>query len=342
MTAGTGRPRLLSGRRPTGPLHLGHLLGAVESWVRLQDDYECFVFSADWHALTTAYEAPGPMGDLELENMAGFIAAGLDPERTTLFVQSHVKEHAELWLLFAMFTPNGWLERVPSYKGQQQELAGKDLSTYGFLGYPLLQAADILAYRAQAVPVGEDQVAHVELTREVARRFNFLYGRDLFPEPQAVLTPTPRVPGVDGRKMSASYGNALGIGDPVEATRAAVRTMVTDPARVRRSDPGTPEKCPVFDLHRALSSPDEQEWAARGCRSAGIGCLDCKAVLNANLDRKLDPIRERRAELLRRPDDLRDVLVAGAARAADVARPTVEAVREAMALGPTRFGRAAP
>ena len=330
------RKRLVSGRRPTGPLHLGHLLGAVDSWIALQDDYECFIFSADWHALTTSYENPAEVSRNVLENMADIIAAGVDPERVTLFVQSHVKEHAELALLFSMFTPVPWLERVPTYKSQQQELATKDLSTLGFLGYPLLQAADILAHGADVVPVGEDQLSHVELVREVARRFNHLY-HPLFQEPQALLTPSPKVPGTDGRKMSASYDNAVELGLPSDEISRKLRTMVTDPARVRRHDPGDPEKCPVFELHRSFSTPAQRDWAAAGCRTAGIGCLDCKKVLIENVEARLAPTREKRADLLARPDTLRDVLRDGAIKASASASEVVERVREAMGLGPTRF-----
>lgn len=333
------KPRLLSGRRPTGPIHLGHVVGAIDNWVRLQDDYRCFIFSADWHALTTGYESPQDVSGFVLDNVASFIALGIDPERTTLFVQSDVKEHAELFLLFGMFTPVSWLERVPTYKGQQQELQGRDLATYGFLGYPLLQAADILAYRPAVVPVGEDQVAHVELTREVARRFNHLYSTDVFPEPQALLTPTPKVPGVDGRKMSASYGNAVNLADPAATSAQALKTMVTDPARVRRTDPGDPAKCPVFDLHRCFSTEAQRAWAAEGCRTAGIGCLDCKKVLVENVEARLAPAREKRAELLARPDLLRDVLADGARAASEAARPVVARVRERLGLAAARPAR---
>ena len=336
------RRRLVSGRRPTGPLHVGHLLGAVDSWVRLQDEYDCFVFSADWHALTTGYEDSSQVARFVLENVADLLAAGIDPERTTLFVQSHVKEHAELALLFSMFTPVPWLERVPTYKSQQQELGGKDLSTVGFLAYPLLQAADILAYDADVVPVGDDQLSHVELTREVARRCNHLYaasaGGPLFAEPQALLTPYPRVPGTDGRKMSASYGNTVDLADAPDVVAKKLRTMVTDPARVRRQDPGDPDKCPVYDLHRCFSSEDQRAWAAAGCRSAGIGCLDCKKVLVDNVEERLAVMREKRAELLARPDTMKDVLREGAAKASAVASQVVERVREAMGLGATGFG----
>lgn len=336
------RKRLVSGRRPTGPMHLGHLLGALDGWVGLQHEYECFFFSADWHALTTGYQDPGEIERRVIENVADMIACGIDPDRSTLFVQSHVKAHAELWLLFSMFTPVSWLERVPSYKSQQEELSTRDLSTAGFLGYPLLQAADILAYLAEAVPVGEDQASHVELTREVGRRFNHLYGTDLFPDPQAVHTPFPKVPGTDGRKMSASYGNALNLSDPAEHVDSEIRRMVTDPARVKRTDPGTPELCPVFDLHRSFSDGEQLGWVREGCTTAGIGCIDCKKVLIGNVEGRLGPIRERRTELLERPDEVKDVLRDGARRAREVAEPVVEAVRHGMHLGSTGFDEAAP
>lgn len=334
----TQKKRLLSGRRPTGPIHLGHVLGAIDSWVDLQDDHECFYFSADWHALTTGYQDALEIERYTLENWADIIACGVDPERSVCFVQSHVKAHAELWLLFAMFTPVSWLERVPTYKSQQEELREKDLSTYGFLGYPLLQAADILIYLAQAVPVGEDQASHVELCREVGRRFNHLYRTELFPEPQTVHTPFKKVPGTDGRKMSASYGNAINLGDDPKVTEKALKTMVTDPARVKRTDPGDPEKCPVFDLHRCFSTEEQRQWASEGCTTAGIGCIDCKKVLIENVEKRFGPAREKRAELLARPDELKEVLRDGARKAQAAAEPTVEAVREALSLGATGFG----
>jgi tryptophanyl-tRNA synthetase len=333
------KKRLLSGRRPTGPIHLGHVLGAIDSWVGLQDEYDCFFFSADWHALTTGYQDSLEIERLTLENWADILACGVDPQKSACFVQSDVKAHAELWLLFSMFTPVSWLERVPSYKSQQEELREKDLSTAGFLSYPLLQAADILIYLAEAVPVGEDQASHVELCREVARRFNHLYKSDLFPEPKTVHTPFKKVPGTDGRKMSASYGNAVNLDDPAKKTEKALKRMVTDPARVQRSDPGNPENCPVFDLHRCFSTDEQRAWASEGCTTAGIGCVDCKMVLIENIETRFGPIREKREELLAHPDDLKDILADGAKRASAVAEPVVERVREAMGLGRTAFGR---
>jgi tryptophanyl-tRNA synthetase len=325
------RPRILSGMRPTGPLHLGHLTGALDNWVRLQDDYDCFYVVVDWHALTTDYADPSAIRANILEVATDWLAAGLDPARCTMFIQSLVPEHAELHLMLSMVTPLPWLERVPSYKEQQQNLQEKDLSTYGFLGYPLLQTADIIIYKADAVPVGEDQAPHVELTREVVRRFNNFYG-PVFPEPKTLLTATPRVPGTDGRKMSKSYGNAILLKDPPEVTRQKIRPMVTDPARVRRHDPGNPDICPVFDLHKAFSSPETQAWAAEGCRTAGIGCLDCKGRLIDHLLHRLEEIHVRRPEFASRPDTVWDILRAGSARAREVARATMEDVRRAMKI----------
>jgi tryptophanyl-tRNA synthetase len=325
------RPRILSGMRPTGPLHIGHLTGALDNWVRLMDTYECFYAIVDWHALTTDYADPRDVRDNVLEVATDWLAAGLDPARSTLFLQSLVPEHAELHLLLSMIIPVPWLERVPSYKEQQSQLAEKDLSTYGFLGYPLLQSADIMIYKADAVPVGEDQAPHVELTREVVRRFNHFYG-PVFPEPKTLLTEVPRVPGTDGRKMSKSYGNAVFLKDPPDVVRQKIKPMVTDPARKRRTDPGNPDICPVFDLHKAFSSKETQEWAAHGCRTAGIGCLDCKGKLIDHLLQRLEGIHARRPEFAARPDTVWDILRAGSARAREVARATMEQVRSAMKI----------
>jgi tryptophanyl-tRNA synthetase len=325
------RPRILSGMRPTGPLHLGHLTGALDNWVRLQDSYDCFYVIVDWHALTTDYADPSAVRDNILEVAIDWLAVGLDPARSPLFIQSLVPEHAELHLLLSMSTPVPWLERVPSYKEQQQQLEGKDLSTYGFLGYPLLQSADIMIYKAAAVPVGEDQAPHVELTREVVRRFNNLYG-EVFPEPKTLLTATPRTPGTDGRKMSKSYGNAIYLKDPPEVVREKLRPMVTDPARVRRTDPGDPDVCPVFDLHKAFSKADVQAWAAQGCRTAGIGCLDCKRALAEQVLERMAPIQARRSEYAGRPDTVWDILREGSRKAREVARATMDEVRAAMKI----------
>jgi len=325
------RPRILSGMRPTGPLHIGHLTGALDNWVRLMDTYECFFAIVDWHALTTDYADPKDVRDNVLEVATDWLAAGLDPARSTLFIQSLVPEHAELHLLLSMIIPVPWLERVPSYKEQQNQLAEKDLSTYGFLGYPLLQSADIMIYKADAVPVGEDQAPHVELSREVVRRFNHFYG-PVFPEPKTLLTEVPRVPGTDGRKMSKSYGNAVFLKDSPDVVRQKLKPMVTDPARKRRTDPGNPDICPVFDLHKAFSSKETQEWAAQGCRTAGIGCLDCKGKLIDHLLQRLEGIHARRPEFAARPDTVWDILRAGSDRAREVARATMEQVRSAMKI----------
>ncbi|HJS56721.1 MAG TPA: tryptophan--tRNA ligase [Vicinamibacteria bacterium] len=326
-----GRPRILSGMRPTGPLHLGHLTGALDNWVGLQDSYECYWTIVDWHALTTDYADPSAIRENILEVAVDWLAAGLDPRRAALFVQSDVKEHAELHLLLSMVIPVPWLERVPTYKEQQQNITDKDLSTYGFLGYPLLQTADIIIYRADAVPVGEDQAPHIELSREIVRRFNNFYG-PVFPEPKTLLTPTPRMPGTDGRKMSKSYGNAIYLKEPPETIREKLRPMVTDPARKRRTDPGDPNRCPVFDLHRAFSSAGTQEWSAHGCRTAGIGCIECKMKLADHLIERLAEIHERRPEYASRPDTVWDVLRAGAKKARETARATMEDVRAAMKI----------
>jgi tryptophanyl-tRNA synthetase len=325
------KPRILSGMRPTGPLHLGNLMGALDNWVRLQDAYECYFTIVDWHSLTTDYAQPGPIKENILEVASDWLAAGLDPARSTLFVQSLVPEHAELHLLLSMITPVPWLERVPTYKEQQTQLAEKDLSTYGFLGYPLLQTADIIIYKAAAVPVGEDQVAHIELSREIVRRFNNLYG-PVFPEPQTLLTEAKRIPGTDGRKMSKSYNNAIYLKDPPESVREKLRPMLTDPARKRRTDPGDPDACPVFDLHKAFSPATTQDWAAAGCRSAAIGCLDCKAKLTEHLLERLGEIHARRPEFARRPDTVWDVLVEGSKRARTSAAATMDEVRAAMQI----------
>ncbi len=325
------RPRILSGMRPTGPLHLGHLTGALDNWRRLQDEYECFFAIVDWHALTTEYADPSSIRENVVEVAVDYLAAGLDPERSTLLVQSLVPEHAELHLLLSMIIPVSWLERVPSYKEQQQQLGSRDLSTYGFLGYPLLQAADIIIYKADAVPVGEDQAPHVEMTREVVRRFNHLYG-NIFPEPKTLLTETPRTPGTDGRKMSKSYDNSIYFKDDADTIRKRLRTMITDPARKRRTDPGDPEKCPVFDLHKAFSPPETREWVVPGCRTATIGCIDCKKRLSEHLLERIQHIQDRRPEFASRPDTVWDILREGSKRAREVAQQTMAEVRQAMGV----------
>jgi tryptophanyl-tRNA synthetase len=326
----TTRHRVLSGMRPTGRIHLGNLLGALDNWVELQAEYDCFYFVADWHALTTEVPGKGELAANSLEMVADWLGAGLDPARSTLFVQSLVPEHAELHLLFSMLTPVAWLERVPTYKEMVEQL-GLDSPSYGLLGYPLLQSADILMYKPRYVPVGVDQVPHVELTREVARRFNHVFG-PVFPEPEAKLTVIPKVPGTDGRKMSKSYDNAIYLADPAEVTIPKVRTMVTDPARKRRTDPGNPDVCPVFDLHRIFTPEAERAGAAQGCRTAGIGCLDCKGILLTHLMPRLDVIRERRTALAADPSGLREVLREGSERARRTARETLAQAKAAVGL----------
>ena len=393
--------RVLSGMRPTGRMHIGHYHGALKNWVRLQEEYECLYFAADWHALTTHYESPENISAITWEMMVDWLAAGLDPSRATLFIQSQVMEHAELALLLGMMTPIGWLERVPTYKDQQQKLGDKDLSTYGFLGYPVMQGADILIYRANMVPVGEDQVSHVELVRELARRFNHIYGREagfeekalaamkklgskkakryaelrtafqekgdeaaleaareilndsqnlplgdrerlfgylegsrrvILPEPDALLTENPKVPGLDGDKMSKSYGNAILMReDPAEVTKK-IRTMQTDPARMRRTDPGNPEKCPVWGLHKIYSSDDTKKWVVQGCTTAGIGCLECKQPVIDAVIREQAPIIERAQKYIDDPVLVRNIVADGNERARKLAGETMRDVREAMGL----------
>jgi tryptophanyl-tRNA synthetase len=325
------KERVLSGMRPSGRVHLGNYLGALANWVKLQDEFDCFYFSADWHVLTDTLDIREvPQNTIEM--MADWLGTGLDPERSTLFVQSLIPEHAELHLLFSMVTPVSWLERVPTYKEriEQQEIASP---SYGLLGYPLLQSADILMYKAKWVPVGVDQVPHVELTREVARRFNAAFG-GVFPEPAAKLTEIPKVPGTDGRKMSKSYGNTIELADPPETIRAKVRPMVTDPARKRRTDPGNPEICPVFDLHKIFTPQGDRDACAAGCRTAGIGCLDCKDVLLRHMVPPLEKIRERRARFAERPKEIVEILDEGSRRARAVAGRTMEEVRAAVHLRP--------
>ena len=393
--------RVLSGMRPTGRLHLGHYHGVLKNWLELQHEYECFFFVADWHALTTHYEDPTRIPESTRDMVIDWLAAGINPSSATLFVQSRVPEHAELHLLLSMITPLGWLERVPTYKDQQEKLKEMDLSTYGFLGYPLLQSADILIYKAGQVPVGEDQIAHVELTREVARRFNHIFGREpdfevkaeeakkkmgkknaklfdelrrryqeqgdqealevarallegqgnitlsdrerlfgylegggriILPEPQALLTKASKMPGLDGQKMSKSYDNTISLRDSPAEVEKALRTMPTDPARVRRTDPGDPEKCPVWQFHQVYSDSSVHEWVQQGCRSAGIGCLECKQPVIDAVLAELAPIQERAREYEAQPDLVRSILNEGCDKARDVARETMEEVRHAMSL----------
>ena len=393
--------RVLSGMRPTGRMHLGHYHGALRNWVRLQEEYECLFFAADWHALTTHYESPDEIAGSVWEMVIDWLAAGIDPNRATIFIQSLVPEHAELSLLLGMITPVGWLERVPTYKDQQQKLADRDLSTYGFLGYPLMQGADILIYRANLVPVGEDQVSHLELVRELARRFNFIYGREpgfeekakaavkklgakkakryqalrtafqeqgdeqalaaaralledtqnlalgdrerlfgylegarrmLLPEPQPLLTSTPKLPGTDGQKMSKSYNNAIFMREDAATVTEKVRTMQTDPARVRRTDPGNPENCPVWQLHQVYSDAATRDWVMKGCTTAGIGCLECKQPVIDAIIREQQPIIERAQRYLDDPQLVRNIVADGCERARKLAEETMRDVREAMGL----------
>jgi len=316
----------------SGRLHIGNLVGALENWVSLQDKYECYYFVADWHALTTGYAHPENLKDSVKDIIINYLAAGLDPDRCTIFIQSRVLEHAELHLLLSMLTPLGWLERVPTYKEKKEELKDRDLSTYGFLGYPVLQSADILIYRADFVPVGIDQLPHLEITREIARRFNFLYQRDVFPEPEGLLTEFPKVPGVDGRKMSKSYGNAIYLSEEPKEVEKKLLTMMTDPARKRRSDPGDPELSPVYQLHKVFSSKEELEFVKEGCKTAGIGCIECKRILIKNIFSRLEPIWKKRQELLSRPDLLEDIIIKGIKKTKDTAQETMSIVRETMGL----------
>jgi tryptophanyl-tRNA synthetase len=335
--------------RATGKLHLGNYMGALYNWVKLQNEtgpdgsskYDCFFFIADWHALTTDYADTSRVKPNSIEVALDWLAAGLDPERSTLFIQSHVPQHAELHLLFSMITPLGWLERVPTYKEQIENLREKDLGTYGFLGYPLLQSADILLYAASGdsklwVPVGEDQVPHIELTREVARRFNQFYKLSdeklVFPEPQPLLTPTPKVPGTDGRKMSKSYGNYLLMSDPEPVVRAKLKTMVTDPARVRRTDPGNPEVCPVYGLHKVFSSEETKQKVVAGCTTAGIGCIECKSWCADAIVQVLNPMQERRKQYEANPKLVWDILEDGSKRASAAAERTMQDVRSSMKM----------
>ena len=393
--------RVLSGMRPTGALHLGHYNGVLENWLKLQNEYQCLFFVADWHALTTHYESPEVIENNVWDMLIDWLAAGIDPSQATLFIQSKVPEHAELHLLMAMMTPLGWLERVPTYKDQQEKLSEKDLSTYGFLGYPLLQSADILIYRANLVPVGEDQVPHIEFTREIARRFNHLYGKEtgfeakaetavkqlgskrsklyrelknryqeqgddsvldsaralleeaanlslgdrerlfgylegggkmILSEPQALLTAASKMPWLDGQKMSKSYNNTISLREDAASIEKKIRTMPTDPARVRRTDPGDTKNCPVWQLHRVYSEEATKTWVQEGCKSAGIGCIECKQPLVASIGKTLDPIRERAQQYIDDPALIRNIIADGNDRARKLASETMKDVREAMGL----------
>ncbi len=324
-------PVVVSGMRPTGRLHLGHLHGALANWVKLQDENTCFFFSADWHALTTNYHDPDVIKQSEREMFVDFIAAGIDPERSTLFIQSQVKEHAELFLLLGMITPLGWLERSPTYKEIREQITDRELALYGFLGYPVLMTADVVLYKANRVPVGVDQVPHLELSREIVRKFNHHYG-EVFPEPQPLLTEAAKVVGTDGRKMSKSYGNAIELGESAESTTKKIMGMVTDPARKRRQDPGNPDVCGIFYLHKIYSDEATVQWVDVNCRTAGIGCVDCKKKLLEKLVPDQERMRERRERLLARPQDVEELVQLGNSKARAVAQRTMEEVRAAMKL----------
>ncbi len=323
------RDRVLSGMRPTGRLHLGNYLGALKNWVSLQEEYQCFYFIADWHALTTEYADTSEMEEWSIEIVLDWLAAGLDPQRSVLFLQSQLLEHAELSLIFSMLTPISWLERNPSYKELKQELKQKDLATHGFLGYPVLQAADILIYKPRFVPVGVDQLPHLELTREIARRFNNFYG-EIFPEPQPKMTPTPKVPGVDGRKMSKSYHNAIYLADSMEVVWEKLRPMVTDTNRKRKTDPGDPRLCPVFALHEAFTPQQTHQEITENCKGAKWGCIECKKLLMKNLRIEMEPIYQRRVEWEEKRDQVTEIMRTGTSKAREIAQTTMEEVRSAV------------
>jgi len=327
----TGKKRILSGMRPTGPLHLGNLHGALLNWIRMQDEYDCFYFIADWHALTSDYENTSMISGYTREMIIDWLSAGLSPDKSTMFIQSHVKEHAELFLILSMITPVPWLERNPTYKDQIVQLSNKDLSTFGFLGYPVLQAADIIMYKPSGVPVGIDQVPHVEITREIARRFNFLYG-EVFPEPEAILTKTPKILGLDRRKMSKSYNNAIFLSDKPEVISSKVSTMITDPQRARKNDPGDPDVCNVFEFHRIYSEEATCSDINQKCRKAEIGCVECKKLMAINLSKALEPIRKKREYYEARPQMVDDIIADGIKRAGKVAAKTMEEVRASVKI----------
>jgi tryptophanyl-tRNA synthetase len=325
------KKRIVSGMRPTGKLHLGHVHGALNNWRSLQDDYECFYFIADWHALTSEYEHTEIIRESTRDIIIDWISVGLDPKKSVFFIQSSIKEHAELHLIFSMVTPLSWLERNPTYKEQLKEMAQKNLYTYGFLGYPVLQAADILMYKANGVPVGEDQSPHVELTREIARRFNHFYG-EVFPVPDLLLTPEAKILGIDRRKMSKGYDNAIFISDPKEVIEKRVSEMITDPQRARRSDPGRPDYCNVFTFHELYSAKEKVKEINTACRTAAIGCVECKQTMAASLNAALEPIRQRRRELEASPETIDAIMEAGNRKARKIARKTLEEVREVVKI----------
>jgi tryptophanyl-tRNA synthetase len=325
------KKRILSGMRPTGPLHLGNLHGALANWVKMQEQYDCFFFIADWHALTSDYEDTRSISGYIRHMLIDWLSAGLSPEKSTLFIQSHIKEHAELFLILSMITPVPWLERNPTYKDQIVQLSNKDLSTFGFLGYPVLQAADIIIYKAHGVPVGVDQVPHVEITREIARRFNYFYG-NVFPEPESILTETPKILGIDRRKMSKSYNNAIYFSDSPDEIAASVSKMLTDPQRARKSDPGDPDVCNVYEFHKFYSDSKTVDRINEECRTAKIGCVECKKIMAQNLIKALEPMREKREYYEARPQLVDDIIREGCDKARRVARRTMAEVRAAVNL----------
>ena len=328
----TLRKRVLSGMQPSGLMHLGNYLGALENWKALQEDYDCFFFVADWHALSTNYADTSRIREFVRELLIDWLAAGIDPKRSTVFIQSHIPEHAVLHLLLSMMVPVSWLERNPTYKEKQDEIKEKDLSTYGFLGYPVLQAADILLYKPDFVPVGKDQLPHLELTRELARRFNDIYKKPVFPEPKEHLTKFPKVLGTDGRKMSKSYGNTINLSDAEPVVRQKLKTMVTDPARVRRTDPGNPDVCPVYEFHKIYSPQAVQAQINQDCRTAAIGCIDCKKLVADKMVERMAPMWEARASLMSHPSRIDEIVQDGSQRATKVAKATLAEVNEAMKI----------
>jgi len=325
------KKRVLSGMRPTGPLHLGNLHGALLNWVEMQTAYDCLFFIADWHALTSDYENPSKISGYSREIIKDWLSVGLSPQKSTLFIQSDIKEHAELFLIFSMITPVPWLERNPTYKDQMIQINNKDLSTFGFLGYPVLQAADIIMYKANGVPVGVDQVPHVEITREIARRFNYLYG-NVFPEPEAILTQTPKILGMDRRKMSKSYDNAIYLTDTPDVVQKKVSQMITDPQRARKSDPGNPDVCNVYEFHKLYTDPETVSTIAKECRDAEIGCVDCKKIMAKSLLADLMPIHDKRAYYDNRPELVTEIIQEGCNKASKIARQTMAEVRSAIGL----------
>lgn len=325
------KKRVLSGMRPTGPLHLGNLHGALLNWVNMQDEYDCFFFIADWHALTSDYEDPEAVSDYTREIMIDWLSTGLTPEKSTLFVQSKIKEHAELFLILSMITPVPWLERNPTYKDQLVQIENKDLSTFGFLGYPVLQAADIIMYKANGVPVGVDQVPHVEITREIARRFNHFYG-PVFPEPDVILTKTSKILGIDRRKMSKSYNNAIFLSDTPEEIMSKVSRMITDPQRARKSDPGNPEICNVYEFHKLYSDGDTTDKIGAECPRAQIGCVDCKKLMGRSLIQAQQPVHEKRTYYSNRPELVNEIITDGCRKARHVAVQTMDEVRQAVGM----------